>query len=183
MQIFVDLIALHYKDFMINIDKDFQSRLSIDSRLGEMRLAAENLQTPRSGWLKAIRQSLGMSSTALAKKLGIGVSSVSRMEQSEVDKTIKLETLQKVAEQLDCDVVYALVPRQELEKTIYERALQIANEHAVETQKSMSLEGQRIDAWALEKLIAKQAQELIGSKSLWNFELANTDGGEQEKRG
>lgn len=154
---------------MKNTETGFQARLSIDARLDEMKLAAQSLRRPRHGWIRAIRQSLGMSSTDLAKRLGIGVSSVSRLEQSEVDKTIKLETLEKVAEQLGCEVIYALVPRQELEKTINEKALQIATEHAVETQKSMSLEDQRIDSTVLEKLIAKEAQNLIGSKRLWSM--------------
>ena len=150
-------------------DHGFQARLSLDAKLGEMQLAVESLQKPRHGWIRAIRKSLGMSSTDLAKRLGVGVSSVSRLEQSELEKTIKLETLEKVADQLGCDVVYALVPRQKLEKTVHERAVKIASEHAVETQKSMSLEDQRIDAQTLDKLIAKQAQELVGSKALWKF--------------
>ena len=157
-------------------DNGFQARLSIDAKLGEMQLAAESLQKPRQGWIRAIRKALGMSSTDLAKRLGVGVSSVSRLEQSELEKTIKLETLEKVADQLGCEVIYALVPRQELEKTIQERAVKIASEHAVETQKSMSLEDQRIDAKALDMLIAKQAQELVGSKALWKFEQVESHG-------
>lgn len=163
-------------------DRGFQARLSIDSKLDDMRLAAKSLQPPRSGWIKAIRQALGMSSTVLAKRLGVGVSSVSRLEQSEVDKTIKLETLQRVADQLGCDFVYALVPRQELEKTVNERAYRIASEHAVETQKSMSLEDQTIDETVLKKLITKEAQSLIGSKVLWKFEQHDSIGGESIKR-
>jgi predicted DNA-binding mobile mystery protein A len=176
------LFALQRKVIMKNTDTGFQVRLSIDARLDEMKLAAQSLSQPRSGWIKMIRQALGMSSTDLAKRLGIGVSSVSRLEQSEVDKTIKLETLQKVADQLGCEVVYALVPRQELDKTINQRALQIASEHAVETQKSMSLEDQRIDSKLLEKLIAKEAQNLIGSKILWKFGEYDSIGSSSSKR-
>jgi predicted DNA-binding mobile mystery protein A len=167
---------------MTTTDKGFQARLSIDSRLDEMKLATKNLRQPRNGWIKTIRQSLGMSSTDLARRLGVGVSSVSRLEQSEIDKTIKLETLQKVADQLGCEVVCALVPKQELEITIKERARQIAVEHAVETQKSMSLEDQRIDSTVLEKLIAKEAQSLIGSKALWKFEEYDSIGSRPSKR-
>jgi predicted DNA-binding mobile mystery protein A len=175
VQCYLLLFALQRKVIMKRTDKGFQARLSIDSRLDEMQLAAQSLHQPRSGWIKAIRQSLRMSSTDLAKRLGIGVSSVSRLEQSEVDKTIKLETLQKVAEQLGCELVYALVPRQELEKTINERAFSIASKQAVETQKTMSLEDQRIEPELLQKMIQAEALRLAGDKSLWKVEIDGLD--------
>jgi predicted DNA-binding mobile mystery protein A len=58
---------------------------------------------PSSGWIKAIREGLGMAATHLAAKLGVTTSTVTRLESSEADDTISLGTLRRAAEALGCD--------------------------------------------------------------------------------
>ena len=43
---------------------------------------------PPSGWVKAIRESLGMTATHIAERLGVTTSTVTRLESSEADDTI-----------------------------------------------------------------------------------------------
>ena len=66
---------------------------------------------PPAGWLRAIREALGMTSGVLAERLGVTASGARKLEQAEAVDAITLGTLRRVAEALDCDLQYALVPR------------------------------------------------------------------------
>jgi transcriptional regulator with XRE-family HTH domain len=54
--------------------------------------------------------------------MGVKQPSVVALEQSEAKGTIELATLRRVAEALDCTLVYALVPNRPLEQTVRDRA-------------------------------------------------------------
>ena len=66
---------------------------------------------PSSGWIKAIREGIGMTATHLAARLGVATSTVTRLETSEADDTITLASLRRAAEALNCELQYSLVPR------------------------------------------------------------------------
>src|SRR6478752_3101146 len=102
-----------------------QSRTALDVRFDDMRPIAR-FAPPVRGWIKAIRQALGMSSSQLARRLGVKQPTVIDVEQSEMRDTIQLATLRRVADALDCKLVYALVPNKPLEATVRKRARQIA---------------------------------------------------------
>jgi predicted DNA-binding mobile mystery protein A len=122
---------------------------------------------PRSGWIQAIRTGLGMSTTDLAKRLGVAPSTVLRIEKSEAAGTASLESLNKMAEALGCDFVYAFVPRQTLEQTVEDRAQQLARKKVMRTQRNMALEDQAVQREMLEKLVQRYAQDAITSGKLW----------------
>ena len=98
-----------------------QSRSRLDERFKELG-PVKRYASPVRGWIKAIREGLGMSTEQLAKRLGIRQPSVVAMEQSEAKGTIELATLRRVAEALDCTLVYALVPNRPLETMVRDRA-------------------------------------------------------------
>ena len=93
-----------------------QSRSQLDERFRELG-PATRYTPPVRGWIKALREALGMSTAQLAKRLGIKQPSLVALEQSEAKGTIELATLRRVAEALDCTLVYALVPNKPLETT------------------------------------------------------------------
>jgi predicted DNA-binding mobile mystery protein A len=64
------------------------------------------------GWLRTIRQVTGTPVSEIARKLGVTRWEVFRMEQSEMNEAIKISTLRNAAKGLDCELVYALVPRE-----------------------------------------------------------------------
>jgi predicted DNA-binding mobile mystery protein A len=66
---------------------------------------------PNLGWAKAIRQSLGMTASSFAKRLGMTQAGVSKLEKAEIEDKITLASLRKLAGALDCELHYALVPR------------------------------------------------------------------------
>ncbi len=73
---------------------------------------------PSRGWLKAIREALGMTTAQLGQRLGVVQSRVVAIEQAEAKGTVTLNSLEKAAQALDCRLVYALVPRQSLEDAV-----------------------------------------------------------------
>jgi predicted DNA-binding mobile mystery protein A len=122
-----------------------QSRLCLDDRFKEMR-PITRFAPPVRGWIRAIREALGMSSAQLAKRLGVRQPSVVALEQSEAKGTIELATLRRVAEALDCTLVYALVPNKPLEGIVRERARGRARQRLAAVEHSMRLEDQAVGA-------------------------------------
>src|ERR1700693_703204 len=98
-----------------------QSRRQLDRRFRTLR-PARRYATPVRGWIKAIREALGMSTAQLAQRLRIKQPSLVQLEQSEAKGTIELATLRRVAAALDCTLVYALVPNKPLDKMVRDRA-------------------------------------------------------------
>src|SRR5271169_1478480 len=101
---------------------------------------AELPARPPSGWIKAIREALGMPAVYLAKRLGIVQSSVHRLEKSEADDTISLGSLRRAAEALGCELHYALVPKKSLGQTLEAQAEKVARERMVAVAHTMALE-------------------------------------------
>ena len=89
-----------------------------------------DLDVPSKGWIHAIRGALGMSGRQLAGRLGLSKQSVARMERDEIQGALSLKTLRRVAEGLDCVLVYGIVPRTSLEKIVHDRAGKIVGERS-----------------------------------------------------
>jgi predicted DNA-binding mobile mystery protein A len=105
-----------------------QQRRYLDARLARLRLVVEEPRPPR-GWIRAVRDALGMSSAELAARLAIGQSSVSELERSETRDAIRLGSLRRAADALECDLVYFLVPRSTLDESVREQARRKAARH------------------------------------------------------
>lgn len=67
--------------------------------------------SPAKGWLLAVREGLGLTRAAIAKRLSISPSAIAAFEQSEARGAITLQSLRKMADVLDCEVVIKLVPK------------------------------------------------------------------------
>src|SRR3546814_5831719 len=102
-----------------------RARARLDDRLRSLR-PTQRYAVPPRGWLRAIRDALGMSGRQLGKRLGITPQSVAELERSETLGTIQLKTLRRAAEALDCTLVYALVPNASLAATVEARARKVA---------------------------------------------------------
>jgi predicted DNA-binding mobile mystery protein A len=144
------------------------ARRQLDKRFISLHTMEPFVRPPR-GWLKAIREALGMTTAQLGQRLGVVQSRVIAIEQAEAKGTITLNSLEKAAQALDCRLVYALVPRQPLEDMIQQRASLLAKSRLKSTGHTMALEAQGVDAAdeseQLKRLI-RQLVEKSGSK-LW----------------
>ena len=140
----------------------------LDATLSRWR-AADLPSRPVSGWLKAIREALGMTATHQAKSLGVTTSTVTRLETSEADDTISLATLRRAAEALGCELQYALVPKQSLADTLEARATALARQQMAAISHSMALEAQATSPETVEAQTRALAESLLkGSRrALW----------------
>jgi predicted DNA-binding mobile mystery protein A len=120
-----------------------RARSHLDKRFKEIGAVAR-FTPPVRGWIKAIREALGMSTAQLAKRLRIKQPSVIALEKSEAKGTIELGTLRRVAEALDCTLVYALIPKKPLESVVRGRARSLMRRRLEAVEHSMLLENQKV---------------------------------------
>ena len=97
---------------------------------------------PPTGWLRAVREALGMSARQLAERVGVQVSTLLGAERNEASGSISLRQLRRVADALDCDVRYVLVPRSPLRERVERRAEALAREEVGHVAHTMALEAQ-----------------------------------------
>ena len=124
---------------------------------------------PRSGWVRAIRESLGMSAAAFARRLGMTPVGVRKLESAEASDAITLASLRKLAQALDCELQYALVPRNSLQQQVRDRAEMVARERLRPIAHSMALEDQAVQRPQSKLQLEAAIKELIeGSRrELW----------------
>jgi len=143
-----------------------QSRQSLGAIFKDIG-PVSHFKPPVRGWIKAIREALGMSSVQLAKRLGIRQPTLTAIEQSELKGSIRLMTLRRIAEAMDCTLVYALVPNKPLETIVQERARKIARRRLQSVEHSMLLEHQSVPSKNFEKRLDALARD-ISPRALWD---------------
>src|SRR6478752_5998646 len=120
------------------------ARRRLDQRYRKASIA-ELQARPRLGWVRAVRDALGMSTRQLASRMRVTQPTVVQLEQSEANGTIQLATLRRAADALDCELVYALVPRSgSLEQTVLAHAHRKAATMVRAVDRSMELENQAV---------------------------------------
>lgn len=124
---------------------------------------------PQVGWVRAIREALGMSAAALARRLNMSLVSVRKLEISEAQDTITLASLRKLAEALDCELRYALVPKTSLEERVQYQAEALARARLAPILHSMALEDQQVQAPMSKLQLEQEVKGLLeGSRrALW----------------
>ena len=120
---------------------------------------------PERGWVREIREALGMTSRQLAARMGCSQPAVIQLEQSERTLGIRLETLQRCAAALDCDLVYGLVPRTSLDSTMRARARVVAR------RTLGSIDDDRVDE--LDPRVDGFADALLAGGRLWDVRDAD----------
>lgn len=127
-------------------------------------------QVPRGGWVRAIREALGMSAAQLAARINVTRQTVRDLEQSEATGKITLESLNKLAAALGCRVTYALVPEKPLGETQRERARKIADSLVKPVSHSMKLEAQSVSKREEERQKEQIVRRLLEGdpRKLWD---------------
>lgn len=126
---------------------------------------------PERGWINSIRTALNMTMAQLGAKLNITRQGVKRIEESEANGTITLNSLKDVATALDLKLVYALVPKDEtIDNLIQKKADKLAQKIVLRTNQNMKLEDQGIGDDKIAKTIKELADEIKREmrKSLWD---------------
>ena len=126
---------------------------------------------PPTGWIKAIRNALGMSMQQLGNKLSITKQSILEIEQREKDGTITLKSLKEVAKALDMQLVYGFVPNDgSLDALIDRKAKDLARQIVLRTSNTMKLEDQQNSNQRIVNAIQERANAIKNEmpKILWD---------------
>lgn len=144
------------------------ARRQLDKRLSGVA-DPQILKRPPKGWVRAMREALGMTSAALAERMGVAQSRIPVLEQAEAKGTITLDSLERAANALECDLVYILKPRQPLERIVEVQAMKVASQNLAATRHTMALEAQGLERSDDEEQVRRLARQLLekaGAK-LW----------------
>ena len=120
-----------------------------------------------NSWSKYIREALGMSGGQLAKRLGLAANSLSSLETREIEDRLTLGKLKELANALECELVYAFIPKKPLEEVIHQQAKLKALKSLSSSDTHMQLEDQAVTSdyqQRLEDLIIEKKS----SKYLWD---------------
>jgi predicted DNA-binding mobile mystery protein A len=143
----------------------------LDKRFATLRPLAKTPRPPK-GWLRAVRDALGMTTAQLARRLRVSQPRIVELEKSEVAGSVTLNTLQRAAEALGCRLAYALIPDRPLEDVVKQRAAVIADRQSSAVEHSMRLEDQAVnDKEAARKLRERMVEDLLQRPArLWDEE-------------
>jgi len=152
---------------MIDQNTGVLARKNLDEVLCQYKAAART--RPPKGWVRAIRDALGMTSRQLAARMGLSQSTVTALEQGEAADTVTLKTLREAAAALDCQLVYALVPRTTLDEMVRQRADALADRQLARMHHTMSLENQALRGSDLADARAHMVRSLLEGRAsrLW----------------
>ena len=142
-------------------------------QLDETLKRLEPLKTgtpPRKGWIRAVREALGMTGEQLGKRLQVNKQRVSRIEQDETLGNVTLKTLRQVAEALECTLVYGFVPKDSLNHTVRRQAKVLAQKRFARSHHMMRLEKQELNNEEKEKAYQDLVRDILETmpKSLWD---------------
>jgi len=147
-----------------------RQRAQLDAKLAELRPFVDLAAPPRGGWLKSLRESLGMTAAQMAKRTGISKQSVRAIETNEVKRTASLRSLDRAARALGCTLTYAIVPQRSLEELVETRAHEVARRKLGRVGHSMALEAQRPPSGLTDLQVTELAKEIKDelSRELWD---------------
>ena len=125
---------------------------------------------PPKGWIRAIRDALGMTAKQLASRLGVAQQAVARIEKDEFSGSVTIKTMPRIAACLDCVFVYGFVPRKSLAETVARQAKKVADHRLAQASQTMSLENQALSRKENEQALSDLVDELIRTppSNLWN---------------
>ena len=138
-----------------------------DLRLKQLTLAlsafrdATQVPRPRLGWLRAIREALGISQKQIAKTMRLAQQNLAAFEKAESDDRITLGNLRRVAEAMGCELVYAIVPKSgSIEELAEQRARDEATKRVLSVHRTMALEDQA--SGDVKESIDKETKRILG---------------------
>lgn len=140
------------------------ARRRLDQRLVGVDLG----QRPPRGWIRAIREALGMTTGQLGQRMGVTQSRVSQLERSEEVGSIRLDTLERAARALNCEVRYVFVPNEPLEDMVKRQARLRAQAEVDAVTHTMALEDQVPELDVINAQVEELAQRFVDGRRLWD---------------
>lgn len=146
------------------------ARKNLDRKLTPFR--DMQLARPVGGWIRAIRDALGMTSRQLARRMGLVQSRVVALEKAEANGATTLKSLREAAEALDCRLIYAFVPNRPLEEIVRDRAREKAFRQHAQVAHGMLLENQALSVAQTQEELNRLTNEILSEplRHLWDDE-------------
>ena len=137
---------------------------ALDKKTSDLK-SAKNIVLQSSGWIKTVREAIGMTVSQLAARLGVTQPRITKMESNE--DNLKLSTMKKAAEAMNCEFVYYFKPRTTFQNLVDEQAQKKAAEVLKTVNVNMALENQEI---AEDEVVKDFASDLINTKikQIWD---------------
>lgn len=144
-------------------------RDQLDKKLDPLRVFASS-GMPKRGWIKTIREALGLSARQLGEKAGLDQSRISRLENAERDGSLKLSSLQKIAKGLNMNLVYGFAPEDTLEQMVRAQARKIALKRLKRLNNTMRLEKQGLSDEEQKKALENMIEKILVDqpKNFWD---------------
>lgn len=140
----------------------------IREQLAGIFAQVKGLKTNRKrGWIRSIRKALGMSGKQLAARIEVEPPRITEMEKAELSGNLTLRSLQRAAEAMDCDLIYAIIPKSSLEETLRRQASWAARRRMENVSHTMLLEGQSLESGEEEKILGEKTTELLNELPRW----------------
>ena len=137
---------------------------ALDKKTFDLK-SAKNIVPQPSGWIKTVREAIGMTVSQLATRLGVTQPRITKMESNE--DNLKLSTMKKAAEAMNCEFVYYFKPKTTFQNLVDEEAQKKAAEVLKTVNVNMALENQEI---AEDEAVKDFASDLINTKikQIWD---------------
>lgn len=137
---------------------------ALDKKTFDLK-SAKNIVPQPSGWIKTVREAIGMTVSQLAARLGVTQPRITKMESNE--DNLKLSTMKKAAEAMNCEFVYYFKPKTTFQNLVDEQAQKKAAEVLKTVNVNMALENQEI---AEDEAVKDFASDLINTKikQIWD---------------
>jgi predicted DNA-binding mobile mystery protein A len=104
---------------------------------------AKSNPRPHLGWLRAIREALGITLNQVGKNMRTTRQRIKSFEDAEGRDRITLASLRRVAEAMGCELVYAIVPKSgSIVELAEKQAVDEATKRVLAVEHTMALENQ-----------------------------------------
>jgi predicted DNA-binding mobile mystery protein A len=131
----------------------------LSSSLTPFELARSQTR-PARGWLRAVREALGITLDHVGKSAEVTRQRIQKYENAEAEDRITLATLRRVAKAMDCELVYAIVPKSgSLIELAEKQARDQATKRVLAVEHTMALEDQA--AGNIEQAINDETQRIL----------------------
>jgi len=132
----------------------------------ESLLKALSAMQVRPGWIKYTRSVLGMTLKELANRAGLALPTIAQAERREVEGKITIETLRRLADAMECELVYAFVPKDDIAELLRKKAMEKARRTILKADTHMSLEDQKVTG-ELQFRIEMLTEKLLEKGNVW----------------
>lgn len=120
----------------------------------------------RNGWINYMRTALGLTLSELGSLVSLSTASVAQAERREADGQVSLSTLKKMAEAMDCELIYAFVPKKDIKTMVHDQAFEKARKTLGIADLHMKLEDQKVEGNEEER-IERLAKKFIEKGDIW----------------